>query len=153
MSSDAIVGEVLPAARNVGGAPSKYNEAYCDAIVAHAHGGGSLTAFAATLLVSRRTLNIWADAHPEFAEAMAIAKAIACSWYEERLRNIVDGKGGPGSAQTVIFALKNLGDIDWKDEKHQKHHHGGEVKHAMLTYEEAIEEAARRGLPKRVLDE
>lgn len=137
--------------RNPVGRPSKYQPDYCEAIIEHVVGGASLTAFAASVGVARHTLNHWAAQHPEFADAMAVAKARSLAWWEERARRIADRGGGPGAAQVTIFAMKNLGGEDWQDKS--THEHTGRITHAPLTYEEAIEEAARRGLPRSVFEE
>jgi len=142
---------VLAPERNLGGRPSKYLAEYCEAIIEHAERGASLVSFAGSIRVAKATLNNWAAEHPDFAEAMQTAKAIAAHWWEERMRRIADGGGGPGAATVTIFALKNFAGEDWQDKS--THEHTGRITHAPLTYDEAIEEAARRGLPRSVFDE
>lgn len=144
--------QLEPAAeRNLGGCPTKYRPEYCQGAIDHAVDGASLTSFAASVGVARQTLTNWGEVYPEFFDAMAIAKARAAAKWEERARNIADGNGGPGAAQIVIFSLKNLGADDWQDK--QQHEHVGRVQHSAMSYEEALEEAARRGLPHHVLEE
>jgi transposase len=142
---------VLMPERNPVGRPSKYRPEFCEAIIEHAATGASLVSFAGSIRVAKATLNNWAADIPEFSEAMQTAKAIAAHWWEERMRRIADGGGGPGAATVTIFALKNFAGEDWQDKS--THEHTGRITHAPLTYEEAIEEAARRGLPRSVLDE
>ncbi|MBV9528333.1 hypothetical protein [Sphingomonas sp.] len=138
---------VLPE-RDVGGRPSKYDPVHCDAVIAYCATGKSLTAFASSIRVSRRTLLYWAEQHPEFAEATQIAKAAACSWWEDRALEIGAGEGGPGAASMAQFALKNLAPEDFSDRREVSY--SGAINHN-LTYEQAREEARRRGLPERVL--
>jgi hypothetical protein len=131
------------------GRPTKYDTAYCDAVIQHCRDGYSLTSFAGTIGVSRRTLSNWAEANPEFAGALDVAKAIASHWWEERARGVADGKGGPGAASMCQFVLKNLAGDDFTDRREVTY--GGSVQHNLLTYEQAREEARRRGLPEHVL--
>lgn len=142
--------EVLPA-QSVIGRPTKYDPRYCDEVIRCCTGGASLTSFAAEIGVARRTLHNWAEAHPEFADACEVAHALACRWYEERLRKVADGDGGPGAATAAIFGVKNFGGVDFQDRRQLEH--VGHIDHRMLTYEQAVEEARRRGLPERVLEE
>lgn len=133
------------------GAPSKFREEYCEAVIEHMADGASLTTFAAAIGVSRRTLTVWQGAHPDFADAVDLAKAKALAWWEERARDIAQGNGGPGASAIVTFGLKNLGPEDWQDK--QQHEHVGNVLHRAMSHEEAIAEAQRRGLPTSVLEE
>jgi len=138
-----------PPAPNLGGRPSKYDPAYCDQVIEHCRGGRSLTSFAGQIRVARRTLSNWTDAHPEFADACEVATALACRWYEEALRKVAAGKGGPGAATAAIFGVKNFGGDDFTDKRTLEH--TGRVDHRHMSYAEALEEARRRGLPVQVL--
>lgn len=94
------------------GRPSKYKPEYAAQIVEFCKQGYSLTAAADELAVDRSTLNEWARQHPEFSVAMSRARAAACRWYEERLRERTDGQGTPKAA---IFGVQNLGRDDWRE--------------------------------------
>lgn len=135
--------------RPVGGRPTKYDPAYCDAVIEHCRDGYSVTSFAGTVGVARRTLSNWAAANPEFADALDVAKAIASHWWEKRARDVADGEGGPGAASMCQFVLKNFASDDFTDRREVTH--GGSIQHNLLTYEQALEEARRRGLPEHVL--
>lgn len=137
----------LPIVRNEG-RPSKYDPAYCEALIAHGDDGLSLNAFAGKIGVARNTLRSWAEQHAEFADAIEIAKAKACACWEERAKIVGDGDGGPGAASMVQFMLKNYGADDFTDRREVAY--SGAIQHN-LTYEQAVEEARRRGLPERVL--
>jgi hypothetical protein len=139
---------VSTAVKDVGGRPSKYQGNFCEALIAHGAEGLSLNAFAGEIGVARRTLFNWAELHPEFAEAIEIAKAKACGWWEKRAKTIGDGDGGPGAASIVQFMLRNYGQEDFTDRREVAY--TGAIQHN-LTYEQAVEEARRRGLPERVL--
>lgn len=147
----AVTGEIVSIDARPVGRPTKYLEEYCDQIVDYCGGGASLTAFAGEIGVSRRTLTAWCQAYPEFADACEVAKARACRWWEQQLRGVASGDGGPGAATAAIFGVKNFGELDFSDRRQVEHL--GHVDHRMMTYEQAVEEARRRGLPERVLEE
>lgn len=143
---------LVPQEINKGGRPTLYLPEYCEAVVAHMTEGASLTSFAAEIGVSRKTLTLWAAAHEEFFDAVTLAKARCAAWWETQARNIVQGKGGgPGAATLCVFGLKNMSADDWQDK--QQHEHIGKVHHQMMTHEEALEEATRRGLPSTIFEE
>lgn len=97
------------------GRPSKYDPAYCDAIIDHMSEGWSATSFAASVRVARSTLNQWAEDHAEFSEALKIAKAGCAAWWEARGRTMAESGGAPGQSTMVTFGLKNMGKDDWSD--------------------------------------
>lgn len=97
------------------GRPSKYNPAYCEAIVEHMATGKSATSFAASVRVSRATINVWADEYPEFLEALGVAKASCASWWEDQAVSVGKEGGGPGQGTMIAFGLKNMGKDDWSD--------------------------------------
>ncbi|WP_341632082.1 hypothetical protein [Sphingomonas agri] len=136
------------AVRDGGGRPSKYDPAYCEQMIGLCAEGKSLAYFAASIRVARRTLRNWAEQHADFAEAIEIAKACALACWEDRAATVGDGDGGPGAAAMVQFMLKNFGAEDFSDRREVTY--SGAIQHN-LTYEQAIEEARRRGLPERVL--
>lgn len=76
MSADL---EILPVRHR--GRPSLYNSAYCERILELAAQGCGKAEIAAALFVSRKTLNAWAQAHPEFREAMSRAKDLEYAWW------------------------------------------------------------------------
>ena len=79
--------------------------------------GRSLTAFAGSIRVSRQVLNVWAKAHPDFLEALGVAKAVACGSIEEDAKRVRKSGGGPGTAALIMFALRNFGREDYDTEK------------------------------------
>jgi hypothetical protein len=103
--------------------PSKYDPAYCDAIVEHCKTGASITSYAAELGVARSTIQEWEAQHPEFSVAVKAAKAAAAAWYDIQARKIV--ADGGGNATLCIFGLKNFAPEDFRDVQEQKH--SGEV--------------------------
>lgn len=134
--------------RDVGGRPSKYDPAYCGQMIEHCREGYSLDTFAAVIGVARRTLFNWAERHEEFADAFEIAKGLALFSWEKRARTVGEGNGGPGAAAICQFMMRNFGPDAYTDRREVAY--TGAIQHN-LTYEQAVEEARRRGLPERVL--
>lgn len=133
------------------GRPTLYRPEYCDRVIEFCTDGKSLTAFAGEIGVGRRTISLWRTAHAEFDDACEVAKARACAWYEEQLRKVASGEGGPGAATAACFGVKNFGGEDFTDRRQLEH--VGSVDHRHMTLAQAKEEALRRGLPLRVLEE
>jgi hypothetical protein len=63
------------------GRPTRYDAAHCERVLALAAEGCGKTEIAAALCVSRRTLDAWGTAHPEFGEAMRRAKDLELAWW------------------------------------------------------------------------
>ena len=102
-----------------GGRPTKYDPAYCDMLVSHMADGASVASFAAEIDVARSTINLWAETHPEFMEALTRGKAKCAAWWERVGRNLA--VTGDGNAPMVIFGLRNMAQDDWKDRKEMDH--------------------------------
>lgn len=103
------------------GRPSKFKPAYSNMLIEHLAEGASIASFAAEIGVARSTINQWADDHPEFSEALKIAKAKCAAWWEARLRSIALTGGAPGQGTAVIFGLKNMASEDWRDKQEVDH--------------------------------
>jgi transposase len=112
------------------GRPSKYDAAFCAAVIEHMSDGASLTSFAADIGVARSTINEWMGNYPEFSEAVNIAKAKCAAWWELQGRTLATAGGG--NATLVIFGLKNMAGEDWRD-KHD-HEHSGTVQVTGVQY-------------------
>ena len=104
------------------GRPTKYDPAYCDAIIEVMATGASATSFAAKIGVSRSTLNLWADAHPEFMEALNAGTAKCAAWWERQAR--AGASGAQVSAPLIIFGLKNMAAEDWREKQEIDHRSG-----------------------------
>jgi hypothetical protein len=101
------------------GRPSKYDPSYCDLVVEHMKDGSSLTSFAAEIDVARSTINEWMDAHPEFSEACARAKAKCAAWWEKTNRTLAStGVGNQGACK---LGLTNMAPDDWKEKVETVH--------------------------------
>jgi hypothetical protein len=66
------------------GRPSLYDPAYCDQAIELGKIGKSTEAIGAMLGVGTATLYRWMDEHPEFREAISIAKDMELYWWEEQ---------------------------------------------------------------------
>ena len=113
------------------GRPTKYDPAYCEALVEHMSEGASLLSFAASIDVARSTLTEWADVHPEFSEAVSRGKAKCAAWWEAAARNLA--LKGEGNATMCVFGLKNMGSDEWRDK--QEVEHSGAVKVERIAVE------------------
>jgi hypothetical protein len=103
------------------GRHSKYDPAYCAAIVKFCVDGVGIIEFAAEIGVSRGSLNNWAAEHPEFLQALNTAKAQIGAWWSAQSRAVGSGGGGNGQAAMVMFALKNHAAEDYQDITKQEH--------------------------------
>jgi hypothetical protein len=57
--------------------------------------------------------------HPEFSEAIKIAKAKCAAWWERvNRKNAVEGGG---NATSAIFGLKNMAADEWREKIVQEH--------------------------------
>lgn len=65
------------------GRPSSYDPAFCEQAVALGREGKSKAYIASQIGVHRETLDQWAKAHPEFADAIAHARDLAQAWWED----------------------------------------------------------------------
>lgn len=98
-------------APNPVGRPSKYDPAFCDALIDFMGKGYSLTAFAGSICVARSTINEWMGEHPEFSEAARVGQARRTMALEATL---IAGETGP-KVTGHMFALKNADPEGWRD--------------------------------------
>lgn len=66
------------------GRPSKYEPSCCETVIELGKAGKSVAQMCAHFDISRQTIDNWAEAHPEFLEALSRAKMHAQSWWEEQ---------------------------------------------------------------------
>jgi len=101
------------------GRPTKYDPAFCDEIIDFLSEGYSVTAFAGYIRVSRSTVYLWAEEHPEFSDALNVGQAASALWWENQLRN--NAQTGEGNATSCVFGLKNRAADDWRDKRDHDH--------------------------------
>ena len=101
------------------GRPTLYKPAYCEEVVHHLGEGYTLASFAGIIGASRQTVYDWADAHPEFLDAIKKGRAKGQHIWEQRLaKQAIDGAGNTAA---IIFAMKNLYQDDWADKIVSEH--------------------------------
>ena len=61
--------------------PTLYHAAHCERVLELAGAGCCKAEIAAALGVSRKTLGLWAKAHPEFRDALRCAKDLEYAWW------------------------------------------------------------------------
>lgn len=107
------------------GRPSKYDPAYCEAVIETMSKGLSLTAFAGSIRVARSTINEWIDTYPDFSESVRVGKACRTAELE---KTMLSAENGP-AVTARMFALKNADPDEWRDKS--------EVKQTIAMSEEA----------------
>lgn len=94
-----------------GGRPTTYLPEYCDHVRDLMAQGYSKTAAAGSLGVSRQRLLDWAEANPEFRDAIKDGEASRTFKLEQDLLEAPDGP----TVTSRIFALKNAAPHEWAD--------------------------------------
>ena len=125
------------------GRPTKYKQEYCDMVIEHMSEGASLTSFAASIDVSRSTIDNWMSENPEFLEAVKIAKAKCGQWWEQLGRS--NAITGQGNATLVIFGLKNMAPDEWREKQEI-------VQTGTMTHKVKLEELTDEELAKIISD-
>ena len=102
------------------GRPSEYRPEYCERVIELGRLGMSVVEMASEIGVSRNTLEtLWTAAHPEFMEAMAIAREASQAWWESMGRtNLVMPKDA-GTFQASVWS-RSMGarfPRDWRENK------------------------------------
>ena len=125
--------------------PSKYDPAFPELLLDSLKDGYSLTGFAGLIGVARSTLDGWASDFPEFSEAMVVGRAVRISGWEGRMNRVAERGGGPGTAQVILFALKNMAPDEYRDKQQVEHvgPGGGPLQSVALTPDQ-FEAVARK---------
>lgn len=95
------------------GRPTTYDPSYCDVVRDMMSTGLSKTAVAGHLKVSRQRLIDWADANPDFRDAIKEGEAMRTLRLEQ---DLLSAETGP-QVTSRIFALKNAAPEEWRDMK------------------------------------
>ena len=101
------------------GRPTEFKPSYGEEIVELMASGLSLTAAAAELGFHRQRVYEWEERHPEFADAVKLARGKRTLKLE---RDLLTASDGP-TVTSRIFALKNAAPDEWRDK--QQHEHSG----------------------------
>lgn len=75
------------------GRPTDYLPEYCERVVELGRAGKSHAQIAADLDVARMTLYRWAEAVPEFSDAITRARDLAQAWFEDKGQTGLDTSG------------------------------------------------------------
>ena len=67
------------------GRPTKYKPEYCEKLIEHMSQGLSFESFAGEVNVSRSTIYLWADEHPDFSDAKSIGASKCENLWEKVL--------------------------------------------------------------------
>lgn len=68
--------------KGVGGRPTDYDPSYCKVVIELGRKGKSIASVCAKLMVPRTVLFKWAQAHPEFDEALTVFRELAQDHWE-----------------------------------------------------------------------
>lgn len=99
------------------GRPTDFTPTLGEEILSLMSEGLSLAAAAAELGIHRQRVYEWEERHPEFADTVRLARVKRQLFLERRL---LAAKEGPVVTST-IFALKNAGAEDWRDQQQIEH--------------------------------
>lgn len=105
------------------GRPTEYAPELGEKILALMSEGLSLAAAAGELDIHRQRVYEWEARHPEFADAVKLARSKRQAFLERRLLKAADGP----VVTSTIFALKNAGQGDWRDKQEVEHSGGLEL--------------------------
>lgn len=97
------------------GRPTAYKPEYCDAVIELGRAGKSKVQMAAEFDVCKQTLLNWADAHPEFMDALTRAETQAQAWWETQGQIGMTGDKFNGSVWSRSMAARFPG--DWREVK------------------------------------
>ncbi len=126
---------------NWGVTPTTYSDRLCTDVVQFCARGKTLTAFAAFVGVTLKTVGVWQNKYPAFKEAVDAAKEAQMVYWEELSLAQTTGEV-KGSAAALIFTMKNRFKEHYKD-KHEIDH-GGELN---FTFDTGIKRDIPEELP------
>jgi hypothetical protein len=99
------------------GRPSPYNAKRSDEIISIMRQGYSLTAAAGSMGIHRATLYRWGESHPEFCDALSLAKGLRVLKWEQELLSTTD----KSRVRICIATLKNADPEEWNKAWHPRH--------------------------------
>jgi transposase len=102
----AVVAEVATEAKHAGGRPTKYKPEYCEAVIGYGRLGKSREWIAAELMVIPETLTNWGKEHPEFFDAITLAKQLELKWWEDAGQDNLTESGFSSSAWSRSMAAR-----------------------------------------------
>lgn len=102
------------------GRPSEYRPEYCDRVIEMGRQGFSVVEMASTIGVSRNTLETtWPAAHPEFLEALQLARECSQSWWEAVGRENLIMPKDAGTFQASVWSRSMAARFprDWRENR------------------------------------
>jgi hypothetical protein len=100
-----------------GGRPTDYKPSHCQVAVDCGKQGMSKAEIASKLDVSRQTLYLWCDTHPEFSDAIKRAEDEASSWFSATFRDMGKGEIDKAVPVALIFQAKNQLPEEYRDKR------------------------------------
>lgn len=94
----------------------QYRKEFGHKLINHMRTGRSFASFAGTIGVSPTTISGWRDEHPDFKEALEIAKSVNMAAWEDIAIDQATGET-KGNSSTTTFMMKNLHPDEYKDKQ------------------------------------
>lgn len=96
------------------GRPTLYRPEFCEMLIEHCREGGSIEAFAGTIMVSIDALYDWFDRHEDFRQAKKIAYSLSLGWWEKMGReNLINTQTTSGYGSDKETSSKSLNSSIW----------------------------------------
>ena len=101
-----------------GGRPTDYDESFCDLVIELGKEGKSVAQMAAACDVSKQTLLLWAQVHPEFSDALTRAKTYSQCWWENiGQANLISSPGAVLNSGVYSRSMAARFPDDWRENK------------------------------------
>lgn len=103
------------------GRPSLYDPAYCDQVMEWGAQGKSKAWMCANLGIARQTLENWAEAHPEFLDAITRAMLMSQAWWEDQGQSymLMGHQSGTFNASVWSRSMAARFPADWREKSEQ----------------------------------
>ena len=102
------------------GRPTDYRPEYCERVIEMGRAGFSVVEMASAIGVARATLEArWTEAHPEFREALQLARECSQSWWESIGREHLVMPKDAGTFQASVWSRSMAARFprDWRENK------------------------------------
>lgn len=99
------------------GRPTDYKPEYCEQVIELGKQGKSLAQMCANFDISRQTIDNWANAHPDFLEALSRAKVHAQAFWED------EGFKGMTSDKFNAAVWKKSMEARFREDYTERHEH------------------------------
>lgn len=125
------------------GRPTDYDPSYCEQVIEWGRAGKSRTWMAAQLGIARSTIYEWEKQHADFSDALARAKALEQSWWEDAGQMGIVTQGFCQSVWSRSMAARFPD--DWRETTRQEQTgpEGGPIEHKHIGLDEFESRIAR----------